>query len=270
MKTQVTTTEKTVMMSSREIAKLTGKKISQVHADIRAMIPSLYAIDNGENVRSYAWGTTKDEMISFLNHHNIQGVEIVFDDRGYVYEFLLDRRHTEVLITGYDVKRRAAIIDRWFTLEQQNRQPVDPMVALNDPEFLRGTLLGYTEKVIALEHKVAEVSEERDKAIRTKSQISRKREASTLGKLSASQRRCRDLEEQLGESIKHATIIKVESATGRKEEFSYIPLRRWCKDNGVEAKAVPDERYGSVKSWPADAWLDTYGIDLKSLFGEAK
>lgn len=146
----------------------------------------------------------------------------------------------------------------------------DPAAALNDPEFLRGTLLGYTEKVIALEHKVEEVSGERDEAIRTKSQISRKREASVLGKLSAAQRRCRDLEEQLGESTKHTTIIKVENATGRKNEFSYIPLRRWCKDNGVEAKAVPDERYGSVKSWPAGAWLDVYGIDLKSLFGERK
>ncbi|MGH1475289.1 phage antirepressor KilAC domain-containing protein [Yersinia proxima] len=30
----------------------------------------------------------------------------------------------------------------------------DPMAALNDPEFLRGTLLTYSEKVIALEHKV--------------------------------------------------------------------------------------------------------------------
>ncbi|EEL1018995.1 KilA-N domain-containing protein [Salmonella enterica] len=146
----------------------------------------------------------------------------------------------------------------------------DPVAALNDPEFLRGTLLGYTEKVIALEHKVEEVSGERDEAIRTKSQISRKREASALGKLSAAQRRCRDLEEQLGESTKHATIIKVEKATGRKDEFSYIPLRRWCKDNGVEAKSVPDERYGSVKSWPAGAWLDVYGIDLKSLFGDKK
>ncbi|EJQ8147435.1 ORF6N domain-containing protein [Salmonella enterica subsp. enterica serovar Newport] len=114
-------------------------------------------------------------------------------------------------------------------------------------------------------------AEERAKhAERTKSQISRKREASVLGKLSATKRRCRDLEEQLGESIKHATIIKVENATGRKDEFNYIPLRRWCKDNGVEAKAVPDERYGSVKSWPAGAWLDVYGIDLKSLFGEKK
>ncbi|ELD4017627.1 ORF6N domain-containing protein [Salmonella enterica] len=99
---------------------------------------------------------------------------------------------------------------------------------------------------LAAETRVEEVTTERDEAIRAKSRISRKREASALGKLSAATRRCRNLEEQLGESTRHATIIKVEKATGG--EFDYVPLRRWCKDNGVEAKAVPDERYGSVKS----------------------
>lgn len=33
----------------------------------------------------------------------------------------------------------------------------DPMAALNDAEFLRGTLLTYSEKVISLEHKVEEM-----------------------------------------------------------------------------------------------------------------
>lgn len=112
--------------------------------------------------------------------------------------------------------------------------------------------------------------ERADHAERTKAQISRKREASALGKLSAATRRCRDLEEQLGESEKHATITKVEKATGRKGEFKFAPLRRWCRDKGIEAKNVPDERYGSVKSWPAGAWLAVYGIELKSLFGEKK
>lgn len=109
--------------------------------------------------------------------------------------------------------------------------------------------------------------ERADHAERTKAQISRKREASALGKLSAVTRRCRDLEEQLGESIKHATITRVEKATGRKGEFKFAPLRRWCRDNGVEARDVPDERYGSVKAWPAEAWLAVYGIDLKKLAG---
>ncbi|AYO37310.1 ORF6N domain-containing protein [Serratia sp. P2ACOL2] len=102
-------------------------------------------------------------------------------------------------------------------------------------------------------------------AERTKSQISRKREASALGKLSAATRKCRDLEERLGESVKHATITKVEKKTER--EFKFAALRKWCKERGVTAVDVPDPRYGSVKSWPAGAWLDVYGIDLGKLFG---
>ncbi|ECM3183705.1 DNA-binding protein [Salmonella enterica subsp. enterica serovar Newport] len=36
----------------------------------------------------------------------------------------------------------------------------DPAAALNDPEFLRGTLLSYSERVITLEHKVEEMKPE--------------------------------------------------------------------------------------------------------------
>ncbi|MDH2397569.1 phage antirepressor KilAC domain-containing protein [Providencia rettgeri] len=159
----LTTTNQVVTMSSREISKLTGKKVSAVHSDIRAMVPALYASDNGEKIRSYAWGTTKNEMISFLNHNEIQGITINFDDRGYVYEFLLDRRHTEILVTGYDIKRRAAVIDRWYDLETGKAKPsIDPMVALNDPAFLRDALISYTEKVMHLEHQVEEMKPDVD------------------------------------------------------------------------------------------------------------
>ncbi|MFQ0827248.1 ORF6N domain-containing protein [Serratia fonticola] len=120
---------------------------------------------------------------------------------------------------------------------------------------------------IALESEKGRLVEKEraDHAVRTKSQISRKREASALGKLSAATRKCRDLEERLGESMKHATITKVEKKTG--SEYKFVKLRRWCRDHGVEAVEVPDLRYGSVKSWPAGAWLAEYGIDLRKLFG---
>lgn len=117
MKNELVAKNQQPMMSSREIADLTGKRIGDVHRDIRAMVPALYAVDNGNDVRSYSWGTSKEDMNSFLLHYKIQGVIVNFDDRGYVYEFLLDRRHTEILISGYDIVRRAAIIDRWHALE---------------------------------------------------------------------------------------------------------------------------------------------------------
>ncbi|MEY0486396.1 hypothetical protein AB7459_14720 [Providencia rettgeri] len=245
------------MMSSREIAELTGKRIGTVHRDIRAMVPALYAVDNGIDTKSYCWGTSKEEMISFLLHHNIQGVMVNFDDRGYVYEFLLDRRHTEILISGYDVVRRAAIIDRWHALETGQAKPAVTQPVLSKMEILQ----------MAMESEAGRIAEKEraDTAERTKSQISRSREASALGKLSAATRQNRQLSERLGESVKHATITAVQNATGIKH--SPYPMRKWCKERGIEVEIVPDPRFGSVKSWPAEAWLEIHDVDLKKLFG---
>ncbi|APG53093.1 ORF6N domain-containing protein [Providencia stuartii] len=102
-------------------------------------------------------------------------------------------------------------------------------------------------------------------AKRTKSQISRSREASALGKLSAVTRQNRQLSERLGESVKHATITAVQNVTGIKH--NPYPMRKWCKERALEVETVPDPRFGSVKSWPAEAWLEVHGVDLKKLFG---
>ncbi|HCL5348219.1 TPA: ORF6N domain-containing protein [Salmonella enterica subsp. salamae serovar [1],40:z35:e,n,x,z15] len=168
--------------------------------------------------------------------------------------------HAKMLETDQAWRYHEDLVEFYFTQRDAIAAPVQR--ELSTMEIL--------QIAMASEQGRLEAEERAKHAERTKSQISRKREASALGKLSAAQRRCRDLKEQLGESARHATIIKVEKATGRKDEFSYIPLRRWCKDNGVEAKSVPDERYGSVKSWPAGAWLAVYGIELKSLCGGNK
>ncbi|HGB1823446.1 TPA: ORF6N domain-containing protein [Salmonella enterica subsp. enterica serovar Bahrenfeld] len=168
--------------------------------------------------------------------------------------------HAKMLETDQAWSYHEDLVEFYFTQRDAIAAPVQR--ELSTMEILQIAMASEQGRLAA---------EERAKhAERTKSQISRKREASALGKLSAAKRRCRMLEEQLGESVKHATIIKVENATGRKGEFTYLLLRRWCKENGVLSESVPDERYGSVKSWPTDAWLDVYGIDLKSLFGEKK
>ena len=50
---------------------------------------------------------------------------------------------------------RLKVNQTFLDFKTGNLQPAfDPMAALNDAEFLRGTLLTYSEKVIALEHKV--------------------------------------------------------------------------------------------------------------------
>jgi hypothetical protein len=136
MKNEITSPTPVAMMSTKEIAQLTGKTLGNIHADVWTLIFQLYGIGKND------WN---------FNHHKKQQVEIIdgaiakIDSRGYVSELLLNRRHTEILITGYDVVRRAAVIDRWFTLESKTQQPVDAMRMLSDPVTLRGLLMNYSE-----------------------------------------------------------------------------------------------------------------------------
>ncbi|EAW8184376.1 ORF6N domain-containing protein [Salmonella enterica] len=165
--------------------------------------------------------------------------------------------HAKMLETDQAWSYHEDLVEFYFTQRDAIRAPVQR--ELSTMEILQIAMASEQARLAA---------EERAKhAERTKSQISRKREASALGKLSAATRRCRDLEERLGESENQATITRVEKSTGKKREYSYVLLRRWCRENGIQPGDVPDERYGSVKAWPAEAWLAVYGIDLKKLAG---
>lgn len=82
-------------MSSREIAKLTNKRHDNVMSDIRAMLESL-----------------EIQSTEFLGDYK--------DSKGRTYScFNLPKRETLILVSGYNVVLRAAIIDRWEYLEQK-------------------------------------------------------------------------------------------------------------------------------------------------------
>ena len=91
-------------MSSREIAELTGKEHRNVMRDIRAMLVELH----GEG-----------GVLSFeQTHTNPQN--------GQPYPvFVLPKRETLILVSGYSVELRARIVDRWQELEAQ-QAPVIP------------------------------------------------------------------------------------------------------------------------------------------------
>ncbi|WP_261182949.1 MULTISPECIES: phage regulatory protein/antirepressor Ant [unclassified Acinetobacter] len=115
-------------MSHREIAGLIGKESRHVKRDCDSMFKELNI-----NPVGYAQPWTHPQ-------------------NGQTYiEYMLTRDLVETLITGYSIKLRHAVLNRLRELEKLAAQPV---VDLNNPEFLRQALLGYTEKVIELEHKV--------------------------------------------------------------------------------------------------------------------
>lgn len=108
---------------------------------------------------------------------------------------------------------------------------------------------------------------ERDHAIATKAQIGSKREATAMATAAKHKREAEKLKHELGRNARHATIIAVERATGLKfPKNAYVALRKWCKKNNTPSVDVVDDRYGSVKAWPAGAWLAEFDVDLSGLF----
>jgi hypothetical protein len=96
-------------MSSLEIAELTGKQHGHVMRDIRAMLVDLH----GEGGVS-KFGDTRQ------NPQNGQSYAV----------FLLPKRETLVLVSGYSVELRARIVDRWQALEAAVAAPAPTVPAL--------------------------------------------------------------------------------------------------------------------------------------------
>lgn len=132
-------TNQNVTMSSREIANLTGKAHHHVVRDIEKTLSEL----------GFNYPKTDDYVSKefFIKRKNYKG-------RSVVDEIGLDQDLTMTLMTGYSVPLRHKVSKRWRELETGK---VTPMAALNDPSFLRSTLLTYTEKVIELESQVEEM-----------------------------------------------------------------------------------------------------------------
>ena len=229
-------------MSSREIAELNGGSHDNVLKTIRRLI-----------AEGGVFKTTPQES-SYIHPQN-----------GQTYcEFLLNFRETMLVISGFNAKVRAKIIDRWIELEQA-AAPVAPKPVITLPDFTDPAAAAIAW---AAEYQAKQAAMlERDEAIRTKAQIGSRREATAMATAAKATREAEKLRDQLGFNARHATIIQVESKTNRS--FSYLPLRQWCKQHGVKAESVPDKRYESVKAWPAAAWLEVYGVDLGQLWGVA-
>jgi len=106
----IITAGKSLTMSSREIAALTGKQHQHVKRDIEKMLNELEK-DASSFGRIYLDGMNRQQT-----------------------EYFLDRELTETLITGYSIKLRHKVILRLHELEQMASAPAIPQTL---PEALR-------------------------------------------------------------------------------------------------------------------------------------
>lgn len=167
--------------------------------------------------------------------------------------YQLCKRDSLIVVAQLCPEFTARIIDRWQELETQTAQPK----AFKLPDFTNPAIAAIAW---------ANEYQARVNAEATKAQIGSKREATAMATASKAVKEVSRLKDQLGFSVRQATILQVEDATG--QYFDFLPLRRWCTANEVVAESVPDRRYPKgVKAWPAAAWAACYGVDLSSLFG---
>lgn len=96
------------MMSSREIAAVTGKEHKNVVRDINAML---------EQLEIHRSNLNDDDFKGFIiKHKDYQG-------RNVIDEIWLDENLSMTLVTGYDAKRRLALIEQWQSMKIELEQP---------------------------------------------------------------------------------------------------------------------------------------------------
>jgi len=123
--------------------------------------------------------------------------------------------------------------------------------AIADPKFAVGLLQNLQEE-----------REKRIEAEKTKAYISDKKTATAMATASVASRENERLKRQLDESFKYSTIRRQTVIHKPKEKFRYKLLRDYCKEYNLKIIDVEDDKYDAVKSYPAEAWLATYGISI--------
>lgn len=218
-------------MSSREIAELTEKSLSHVHRDLVKMMEDVPADD-----------PERDHVVYET------------DSRGYMSCVHLPKELSLTLVAGYSVPMRRAIIKRWQELEAKASAPVH--AELSRMDILQIAMQAEKERLIAIE--------QRDEAIRTKAEIGSRREATAMATASKAVQEMKALRIQLSKSKDYQTVLAMQKKYGAAfvPTIAYFKLRAWCREHDHPPIDVPCDRYGQVKSWPAQAWMAVYGLSV--------
>ena len=151
-------------------------------------------------------------------------------EQGNQYEcFNLPKRECLILVSGYNVKIRTKIIDRWQELEQGKTKPL--------PQTKLEALKAYVAEIEAHELTKTHLTHEKELA-----------------------------KKDNGKSIYGASIKQVNQVLN--STYTWQPLKKYCEENNMELEYIFPNGYGSlaVVVYPYDAWLNVYEIDLNLIF----
>ena len=130
------------------------------------------------------------------------------------------------------------------------------------PKSLPEALRAYADAIEAKELADRECEKQRliaEEAIRTKAQISDKKTASALGRVGGLVASNNRLKDELFANRNYRTIKAVARLNHLKDkDINWRRLKAYCINNDLEIKEVDDEKFGTVKSYPIEAFKMIY------------
>ena len=117
---------------------------------------------------------------------------------------------------------------------------------------------------LALENKFiteqkALAEQQRDEAIRTKSYIGDKKTATALGRVGGLVKENNYLKDNLYGNRNYRTIRAVANANHLSDrDISWSRLKAYCITNNLQIKKVQDEKFGTISSYPVEAFKAVY------------
>lgn len=210
-------------MSSREIAAITEKSHGHVKRDTIAILKEV-GIDASIFGRTYLDGSNREQL-----------------------EFNLPKRECDLIITGYSVKYRLAIIDRWQELENKTAKNLILVPDFSNP--------AEAARAWATQYEAAQL------AIATKAEIGSRREATAMNTASQSVKQVNKLEIELDRSKQFSSVKRMEMLY-HGQKFNWRELKCTCALMGLEPIDIFDANYGTVKAWPAEVWREVYALEI--------
>lgn len=156
-------------------------------------------------------------------------------------------------------KPKAKAFKKWVTSEA-----LPSIRKTNSYSIKHKTPLELAKEQVALYESIEAKEKALQIAIATKAEIDSRREATSMATASVAVRERNKALEQLGTAKSMATIRAVNKATN--EHFQFKPLKDYCKAKELDIGYAVDPLYGEVRTYPAQAWLEVYGVCLDKLF----
>ena len=137
-----------------EIAIHNGKTVTMTSIELVEFINS----QRGENEAILAHSDFLKKVLQVLGEKDAGNFSGIYKDSMNRKKpcYIFQKREACLMAMSYSYELQAKVYDRMTALEAQ--PTIDPMKAMEDPAFVRGLLLTYTEKVITLEKKVVELA----------------------------------------------------------------------------------------------------------------